>query len=119
MYSEAIDQPLVSKSLSQPAVLCCLLVQLGTKGADASVEHTGTTDSKPKLQMRRWNATISHTQQQTAAVVPFCTAITMQYNSYAIRSQSVLTTNSTGRVYNYCSGHSTYNERDSLLTQFL
>ena len=63
------------------------------------MEHTGTTDSKPKVQMRRWNATISHTQQQTAAVVPFCTAITMQYNSYAIRSQSVLTTNSTGRVY--------------------
>ena len=49
--------------------------------------------------MPRWNATISHTQQQTAAVVPFCTAITMQYNSYAIRSQSVLATNSTGRVY--------------------
>ena len=43
--------------------------------------------------------TISHTQQQTAAVIPFCTAITMQDNSYAIRSQSVLTTNSTGRVY--------------------
>ena len=50
--------------------------------------------------MPRWNATISHTQQQTAAIIPFCTAITMQYNSYAIRSQSVLTTNSTGRVYN-------------------
>ena len=27
--------------------------------------------------MPRWTATISHTQQQTAAVVPFCTAITM------------------------------------------
>ena len=33
----------------------------------------------PKVQMPRWNATISHTQQQTAAVIPFCTAITMQY----------------------------------------
>ena len=77
---------------------------------------TGTTDSKPKVQMRQWNATISHTQQQTAAVVPFCTAITMQYHSYAIRSQSVLTTNSTGRIVQ---GNSTYNERDSLLTQFL
>ena len=56
--------------------------------------------------------TISHTQQQTAAVIPFCTAITMQYNSYAIRSQSVLTTNSTGRVYKVqfkCRArHSTY-----------
>ena len=30
--------------------------------------------------MPRWNATISHTQQQTAAVIPFCTAITMQYS---------------------------------------
>ena len=48
--------------------------------------------------VKEWNATISHTQQ-TAAIIPFCTAIT-QYNSYAIRSQSVLTTNSTGRVYN-------------------
>ena len=56
--------------------------------------------------------TISHTQQQTATVIPFCTAITMQYNSYAIRSQSVLTTNSTGRVYKVqfeCRArHSTY-----------
>ena len=56
--------------------------------------------------------TMSHTQQQTAAVIPFCTAITMQYNSYAIRSQSVLTTNSTGRVYKVqfeCRAqHSTY-----------
>ena len=40
--------------------------------------------------------TISHTQQQTAAVIPFCTAITMQCN----QKPSVLTTNSTGRVYN-------------------
>ena len=39
----------------------------------------------PKVQMPRWNATISHTQQQTAAVIPFCTAITMQYNSYAMQ----------------------------------
>ena len=68
--------------------------------------------------MPRWNATISHTQQQTAAVVPFCTAITMQYNSYAIRSQSVLTTNSTGRVY-YCSGHNEQDSVHSLLTQIL
>ena len=54
---------------------------------------------------------MSHTQQ-TAAVIPFCTAITMQYNNYAIRSQSVLTTNSTGRVYKVqfkCRArHSTY-----------
>ena len=35
-----------------------------------------------------------------ATIIPFCTAITMQYNGYVIRSQSVLTTNSTGRVYN-------------------
>ena len=56
--------------------------------------------------------TMSHTQQQTAAVIPFCTAIAMQYNSYAIRSQSVLTTTSTGRVYKVqfeCRArHSTY-----------
>ena len=26
-----------------------------------------------------------HTQQQTAAVIPCCTAITMQYNSYAMQ----------------------------------
>ena len=26
-----------------------------------------------------------HTQQQTAAVIPFSTAITMQYNSYAMQ----------------------------------
>ena len=56
--------------------------------------------------------TMSHTQQQTAAVIPFCTAITTQYNSYAIRSQSVLTTNSSGRVYKVqfeCRArHSTY-----------
>ena len=39
----------------------------------------------PKVQMPRWNATISHTQQQTAGVIPCCTAITMQYNSYAMQ----------------------------------
>ena len=33
------------------------------------------------------NATISHTQQQTAAVIPFCTAITMQYNSHGYAMQ--------------------------------
>ena len=63
--------------------------------------------------MPRWNS--------TAAVVPFCTAITMQYNSYAIRSQSVLTTNSTGRVYKVqfeCRARQTaqhIHERDSVL----
>ena len=49
-----------------------------------------TCNEAPKVQMPRWNATISHTQQQI--IIPFCTAITMQYNSYAIRSQSVLST---------------------------
>ena len=37
--------------------------------------------------MPRWNATISHTQQQTAAVIPCCTEITMQYNSTSYAMQ--------------------------------
>ena len=62
-------------------------MQWSIKGANASMEcHHFTYKSS-----------------QTAAVVPFCTAITMQYNSHATRSQSVLSINSTGRVYNECS----------------
>ena len=60
----------------------------------------------PKVQMPRWNDTIStkttihhstNTATADACIQDFCTAVCF---SYAIRSQSVLTTNSTGRVYN-------------------
>ena len=45
------------------------------------LQYSTGCNEAPKVQMPRWNATISHTQQQTAAVIPCCTAITMQYNS--------------------------------------
>ena len=59
------------------------------------------TDRKiaPKVQMPRWNDTIHHstnTATADACLQEFCTAITMQCFSYAIRSQSVLTTNKLG-----------------------
>ena len=52
----------------------------------------------PKVQMPRWNDTISQTQLSTIPQTQqlqmhvYCTAITMQCFSYATRSQSVLTT---------------------------
>ena len=42
-------------------------------------------------------STIPQTQQLQMCIQDFCTAVCF---SYAIKSQSVLTTNSTGRVYN-------------------
>ena len=68
-----------------------------------SIVHSRPRTSYSKLHLWQTIAQFlysKHTQQQTAAIMPFCTAITMQYNSYAIRSHSVLTTNSTGRVHN-------------------
>ena len=60
--------------------------------------RNGVTDRKiaPKVQMPRWNDTIHHstnTATADACIQEFCTAITMQCFSKAIRSQSVLTTN--------------------------
>ena len=88
----------------------------------------------PKVQMPRWNDTLStnttvHHFTDTATAGPciqdFCTAITIQCFSYAIRSQSVLTTIQLG-VSTVFSMHAqqshAYHERDSfhsLLTQFL
>ena len=55
----------------------------------------------PKVQMPRWNDTLStnttihhstNTATADACIQDFCTAIIMQCFSYAIRSQSVLTT---------------------------
>ena len=81
----------------------------------------------PKVQMPRWNDTLStnttihhstNTATADACIQDFCTAITMQCFSYAIRSQSVLTTIQLG-VYTVFSMHSTvqqlhaYHERDS------
>ena len=67
---------------------------------------TEVTDGKiaPKVQMPRWNVTVHHstnTATADACIQDFCTAITMQCFSYAIRSQSCSADlNSTGRVYN-------------------
>ena len=52
-----------------------------------------TVKEEPKVQCH-------HEMPPFAVIIPFCTAITMRYNSYAMRSQTVLTTKSTGRIYN-------------------
>ena len=71
--------------------------------AITSLQDSGTGDNEaPKVQMPRWNETIStkttiHQLTADACIQDLCTAVCF---SYAIRSQSVLTTNSTGRVYN-------------------
>ena len=60
----------------------------------------------PKMQMPRWNATISCTDTENCSYYTFLyTAVTKaviyggnNIYKYLVRSQSVLTTNSTGRV---------------------
>ena len=73
-----------------------------TKNLKLTVKEERTQTRKkiaPKVQMPRWNDTLStnktihhSTNTADACIQDFCTAITMQCFSYAIRSQSVLTT---------------------------
>ena len=75
----------------------------------------------PKVQMPRWNDIIStnttihhstNTATADAYIQDFCTAITIQCFSYAIRSQSVLTTIQLGVSTMFITAHA-YHERDS------
>ena len=59
-----------------------------------------TENEAPKVQMSQWNNTIPQTQQ--LQIHDFCTTITMQCFSYAIRSQSVLTTIGGGALVPCC-----------------
>ena len=120
------------KSEIMPSSTCIASFRAYLSAYTAKNGVTDRHNEAPKVQMPRWidiistNTTIHHstnTATADACIQDFCTAITMQCFSYAIRSQSVLTTIQLGvsTVFTCSTAHA-YHERDSfhsLPTRFL